>query len=463
MTAAAAYVSQFWFCCFQLIIDKVGKDKGPHYFQTENSSTHAHSSSSINMSSNSSCCARPGCVTAPPNGSPAAPLRPTTDFSSWKLSGPYNSCKEITIETVQSVGAGGKAYYFTILWERYAAGGRFDPEITKAFIKGALNLSRCCCDVITPIIPALCQFEHLAHDDFTELSFLCADASCDEGARILLRRSKGVARPVAFYLNMMRLATENIRVVDMDFALEACADMEAQGIAHSSPSLRFLIHGFSRLQNVPFAAVLKVMDYRLSVSEDVEACMMHEFLQVVERASGPDAQMCVEYLQKMKPSNIHAVVADVVNEKPECPNKGCHKDNCMVGYYLVDPFSANIEEIRDIPENSYVFFLFSSVRSMIMKAKGCGLNHPLAQKIQQVKALIDRFPKQCHIFPVEYEIGIRSKEMHIDGTPHSKMLAFCEAILPSANGLCKFNLVARDAKLMAAVGASDVTVVSSVP
>lgn len=365
-----------------------------------------------------------------------------------------------SVEDLCIVAAGVTPLCLKARWEeRKALGTPIEPETINAMIEGCQAGLRKCNVIVSSIVEDLVSLEALTDTHYNHLAALCCDLGNGEAAKALLARTRGQKRSLMFYYTLLRLATMCLREVDIEMAIQINDDMTQWGIPQTPSSLRFMMHGFSRMEQTPWEALFNTMSFRMSGGDAVEPCSSHQFLSIVETVTAvADVERAIDFLRAMNQPILKDVIVEAVGEFQEWDS---NEPSGPLIYHIVDPFSAEIDELKgvSIPAGHHIVFLFSTLRALCEKKLYCACDHPFAERVASIRKLMIEHPDVCHVMPLIDELQIRACDcggkiraptITVENTPHSKLLCFlhrCQPCRLDEEEDFKVTLVATDPAL----------------
>lgn len=389
--------------------------------------------------------------TSPPSPPPAQvpPYDPA-----WKPQGCMQTLQApglVTAQMVEAVGMGQWIYPFRKLWNQYVSENNHRADVYEAFVGACEQCSHKCPQTAKDLLADLVSYSNIDDRAFGKLSVLANEVQDEASAKKLFQKSLGTPRRSVFYHALLKLATETLPQVDMHFAQQICDEMTKHGIPYTPPAIRFLLHGCSRLYPVCLDLAFGIMDFRIRVDHDVEPCLLHQFFSVLELTKGEDARRATQYLRQLNPSFILQTITEVAPELPRSDRCGCEQCPCVNTYYIAHATSIPLDDDFTAPPNSYVCFLYSSIRFLCERLYCMGKDHPTRLRAERIRHLLSTCP-QCVVIPLEKELSVRINDTEpspVQNTPHTKVFHFLRGVRNCCAAQCECIFVCADAPVVA--------------
>lgn len=380
---------------------------------------------------------------------------------SWLPTGPLvDSRKNLTPDVVEAVGIGGNPKVLLDNWRKYVSDPeQYDDDVTHAFIRACSLCARRSPSHVVTIVTELASFPKLSDKCFRDLAAVASELGDAETVRTLFRRTVGVKRQLGFYLSLIHLAAETLKTPDMEFATEVCNEMAAHDIKMCFPQLKMMLHGFARVNPPPVDTIFGIVKYANEMTNgNPNICFMQKAVGILEALKGDEAVRAKDFISDVIGAPFMSRLVEGVI--PPSFSPGSEHDGLNVTYYIIDPFGTNVESSLRLPPNTYLMFLYSSLRHLSEKCITCGVSHPLSLKAELIRKFLETNQRNAIVFPWEHEIMLHANpSLDLQNTPHSKMLVFMQVIRQTCAKECRLRFVTTDKVLsqaVAAIGGIDV-------
>lgn len=392
---------------------------------------------------------------APPPPPSATPPPCARRIDDWTPSGRLlDFCGLVSSsDAILAMGVVQNVPFLITSWERYVAEGSHDPERVSAFIQAFALCYRRCPSAVQPAVGQLiARTPELTADNCVRLAHLVADLGAKDEAYALISKAtpvKGLTQ--AFYLCLLRLATESMTPPDMDLAVEVADRMSNAGMPHTAMSLRLILTGMSRMARPPIQAAIRIMNYKRELCPNsIEGCLAGTFFNVLDTAVGPDALVAGEYVRGLPMQVVHDPIKTVCLEPP-CVNKaGCFEASCT-RYWIVDPATVDLSGVMDVPEHTYLVFLYSTIRQLASRCNAVCSANPANRKLADIERLLSS-NKQAVVVPYDSELKVRGQlppsSVEPPSTPQDRLLIFARAIHMAASCSFQLTMLSNDANVI---------------
>jgi hypothetical protein len=329
-------------------------------------------------------------------------------LAKWTPSGELVSCCDPKGKAEMIIGL-GVCQNFAMLqtvWNQYYESDANCPDLLDAFSIAFMLCMRRCPLMVHPLLKQLLgRLTTFSSQTAWRLALIISELGSKEDAYVLLDKCRDIPDLCgAWYLSLLRLATETMSPPDMGLALEVVDRMEKAGKPHNMLTLKFVLCGLARLANPPIATAIRIIDYKRAMG--LENCLVSTFFNVLDTAVGPDAQTAADYVKTLPHDVVHRPISSLCPEPPSINQAGCFFADCTT-YIVVDVATVDLSGPINVPEFTYLVFLYSTVRTMETRANAVCSSNPVNRKVSDVKHLLAT-SKQAVVVPFETELRIRA-------------------------------------------------------
>jgi hypothetical protein len=347
-----------------------------------------------------------------------------------------NPCAgSVYVDKVIGIGICQNVEFLIDIWQQYLAAGKEDSALISAFTQAFALTVRRCPSLLEPCVRQLVHHATaLTPDTCVRLSHIISDLGARDIAITLIAKTNDIPEtPRAFYLSILRLATEALNPPDMELAMDTVDQMVNKGFTHCTMSLRLMITGMSRLNISTVDPALRAMAFNNVNHEDgseMSSCIAQTFFNNLDSVVGNDAKKAADYVQTLHPSVMHALISDACPYPPTLTKKGCFNACGSALYMVADPLTIDFNSITEIPADTYVVFLYSSLRHLELRATNLCASSPFHKKLANIKTFLSTFENSC-VIPFQTELALRAE---IDDTsvrpttPQDRCVFFMAAI-----------------------------------
>lgn len=390
-------------------------------------------------------------------------------FAEWEPKGTFQSCceRKNDPEMILNIGVTQNLGFLTHAWQTYLAHNVQCPAMIAAFTQAFALCVRRCPAQLTPLVMELIDHaETLDADTALRLAHVVSDLGAKEAAFKLIAKAtpkdnavtttttaaapvspsdteEGTTSPAsssvalssrpplqcAFYLSLLRLATESLSPPDMGLAIEVVERMERDGIPHSSLSIKQLLVGFSRMATPPVSCAIRTIEKytRGKAQQTYEPCVLDSCFNVLDTAVLDDAKIAASFIRSLPEDVVHGMIKSICPEPPTMERAGVFV-TARTNYYVIDPQTVDLTGPLNIPPATYVVFLYSSIRQIEVRRKHvCSVN-PVNRQAQAIRHLLET-NKEAVVVPYDMELMIR-KGCPVNGEEDeaTEQSAHCESM-----------------------------------
>ena len=381
-------------------------------------------SSRVSNSSRNSMASRPAGASPMPQGAAAqSDQKGAARLAAWAPAGGFKTgcCGAVSVCMIQGAGTTQSSGFVCMLWERYQATGERCLDIATAFAEAMGQCVRTGQKQIGQMLrEVIAYFEDFTEESYQKLVYVASELSERACAVELLSKSKGQRRVPAFYLGIIRMATETLKVVDMDLAVSVCEEMEKVGVPHTAISFRLMSLGNCRLPVPCVQSGLAMVKFALTFEEALPSCSLGQFVALCETAVGPDAGEAADFLNKYDKNELHNVYAAIMPQPADTNCAGCFSASCTK-YFLLDVATVDITESFVIPPESYIIVLSTTVRFLKDRMSALCSTHKMYQKGLALRRLLEKNDR-CIVVPLQMELCMR-RDMPVGSVANPKTAA----------------------------------------